>query len=68
MEQANKPSIASSVFAGLLSAISFGVGHYLRYGMSAALAQAFGEFFAVLGWLLAIWSVLLMCVWVRRAS
>ena len=69
MEQANKPSIASVAVAGLLSAIAFGVGHYCRYGMAtSSLAQAFGEFLAVIGWLLAIWTVILMLLWARASS
>jgi hypothetical protein len=69
MEQANKPSAASIFIAGLLSAVAFGVGHYCRYGMAtSSLAQAFGEFLAVLGWLLAVWTVLLMLLWARAKS
>jgi len=69
MEQINKPSIASIAGAGLLSAIAFGVGHFCRYGMaSSSLAQAFGEFLAVIGWLSAIWAVLLMLLWARARS
>jgi hypothetical protein len=69
MEQANKPSIAGIVGVGLLSAIVFGVGHYCRYGTaSSPLAQAFGEFLAVIGWLAAVWAVILMLLWARARS
>ena len=69
MDRANAPNAAAIAIAGLLSAAAFGVGHYCRYGLATSpLAQAFGEFLAVIGWMLAIWAVILMLLWARARS
>jgi uncharacterized membrane protein len=48
---------------GLLAGVVLGVAHYFRYETGSAIAHSFGNFLTAIGWLLLVWTVMLMVLW-----
>lgn len=67
MEQANKPSNFGIIGSGLLAAIVMGLAHYFRFESTSAMAHTFGNFLTAIGWLLLIWTVVLMVLWAIKS-
>jgi uncharacterized membrane protein len=67
MEQANRPSIFRIIGSGLLAAIVIGLAHYFRFESTSAMAHTFGNFLTAIGWLLLIWTVVLMVLWAIKS-